>query len=329
MSLFIDCVKSPSITAMRAAGVTGVSRYLSTLDDDPLGKIIHKTEYDALIAAGFDVVLNWEHSARDWLGGAAAGKSHAAQAVSQARALGYPAGCVIIGSADFDMTASQWASSGRAYAQAYSAGIRAGEYAAGVYGPSDVLGWCKSLGGFAVYWQSMSTAFSAGRNKAAWPGAHLRQRRSTTIGGTSVDVSDILQARYGQAPVEDDDMQADERAAVLNTWYVTQQIAYGNPANIPGTNTPIQVPQWVKDTGTRLDVLVAAAAADQTRDAATLAAIQALAAGGASIDTTAVINAIEAAAADTHQTITDLQAQLADTQARLAAALAAGGAADS
>jgi hypothetical protein len=203
VALVIDCVKPPSVSAMRAAGVTGLSRYLSTLSSDPLGKIIHKPEYDALVAAGFDVILNWEHDAKDWLGGTPVGTSHAAQAVSQARVLGYPAGCAIPGSADFDMTASQWATSCRAYAVAYSAGIRAGGYVAGVYGPSDVLTWCQQLGGFAMYWQSMSTAFSAGRNAKPWPGGHLRQRRKTSIGGADVDVNDVIQINYGQAGVSD------------------------------------------------------------------------------------------------------------------------------
>jgi hypothetical protein len=42
MTLVIDCVKPPSVSAMRSAGVTGLCRYLSTLSSDPLGKIIHK-----------------------------------------------------------------------------------------------------------------------------------------------------------------------------------------------------------------------------------------------------------------------------------------------
>lgn len=199
----IDCVKSPPVDAMRAAGVTGLLRYLSwTGSRDTLGKVIHQPEYDQLRAAGFDLVLNWEFSASDWLGGASAGQAHAAEAVRQASALGYAAGCAIPGSADFNMTLSQWNTSCASYARAYSQGIRAGGYVAGVYGPWDVLTWCQQLGGFGMFWQSMSTAWSGGRNAHQWPGAHLWQRRSGFVGGFGVDFNDVLQADWGQYGVD-------------------------------------------------------------------------------------------------------------------------------
>jgi hypothetical protein len=198
--VLIDCIQSPPADAMRAAGVTGLSRYLSWADGrDTLGKVIHQQEFDRLHAAEFDLVLNWEYSATDWLGGASAGQSHGTEAVRQSRALGYPTGCAIYGSADFDITLSQWNSAGRAYAQAYSAAVRGGGYLAGVYGPWDALTWCRDTGWFGVFWQAgLATAWSAGRNAQLWPGAHLRQRRTGTIGGIDVDFNDIIQAGYGQ-----------------------------------------------------------------------------------------------------------------------------------
>jgi hypothetical protein len=73
--------------------------------------------------------------------------------------------------------------------------------------------------------------------------------------------------------------------------------------------------------------LLAAASADAQRDAVTLAAIQALAAGGTSVDTSAVLTAIrDAAAAESaavsglHEQVGDLHAQVAALQAKLAAA---------
>jgi hypothetical protein len=196
----IDCITSPPVDAMRAAGVTGLSRYLSWADDrDTLHKVIHQQEFDSLHAARFDILLNWEYAATDWLGGAAAGQAHGTEAVRQARALGYPAGCAIAGSADFDMTLTQWNGAGRAYAQAYSAAVRAGGYRAGVYGSWDVLTWCRDTGWFGMYWQAgLATGWSGGRNAQLWPGAHLRQRSTGTIGGVDVDVNDIIQADYGQ-----------------------------------------------------------------------------------------------------------------------------------
>lgn len=199
----IDCVKSPPTDAMRAAGVTGVSRYLSLPQDNTVWKRITMTEYDQLRGGGFDVLLNWEYAATDWLGGASAGAAHAADAVVQAKALGYPAGCAIPGSADFNMTHDQWNGPGWQYAKAYSQGVRGGGYRAGVYGPWDVLEWCKSTGWFDMYWQAgMSTSWSGGRNASLWPGAHLRQVRSGFVGGFDVDFNDVLQADYGQYAVD-------------------------------------------------------------------------------------------------------------------------------
>jgi hypothetical protein len=206
MSIVVDCTSTPSTAALRAYETAGVCRYLSWLHlwggkthtgINP--KIIQKPEFDRLIDADISVALNWEYDDHDWMGGASAGAAHAAEAIAQARALGYPPGCVIIGSCDFDMTSSQWASTGRAYAAAFTKGITAARYTAGVYGPYDVLGWCKALGGFGVFWQAgMSHGWSGGRNANRWPYAHLRQLRHQTIGGIDCDVNEILQPAYGQ-----------------------------------------------------------------------------------------------------------------------------------
>jgi hypothetical protein len=161
--------------------------------------VIHQDEFNRLHAAEFDILLNWEYSADDWLGGAAAGQAHGTEAARQARALGYPTGRAIPGSADFDMTLSQWNGAGRAYAQAYSGAVRAGGYLPGVYGSWDVLTWCRDTGWFGMYWQAgLATGWSGGRNAQLWPGAHLRQRRTGTIAGVDVDFNDIIQADYAQ-----------------------------------------------------------------------------------------------------------------------------------
>jgi hypothetical protein len=184
------------VASLKAAGVSGVTRYLSWL---PNSKVIQQAEFNRLTKGGVSVTLNWEFSARDWMGGGSVGQSHAAEAVRQARALGYAKGCSIIGSADFDMTAAEWGSACRAYAIAFATGIRAAGYVAGVYGPWDVLARCRALGGFSIFWQAgMSTAWSGGRNAQRWPGAHLRQLRGGTVGGVSVDVNEVLIAAYGQ-----------------------------------------------------------------------------------------------------------------------------------
>jgi hypothetical protein len=167
------------------------------------------------VAAGIGVTLNWEYGSQDWLGGGTVGAQHATEAVRQAHALGYPTGCTIIGSADFDMTRTQWTSAGRGYALAFEAAIRAGGYQPGVYGPWDVLAWCDAETGIGVFWQAgMSTAWSGGRNANLWPGAHLRQRGHKTVGGLDADWNDILSPDWGQ--YKGDDMLADERAALFD-----------------------------------------------------------------------------------------------------------------
>lgn len=174
--------------ALKAAGVVGVIRYVSWAG---LSKIIHKPEYDELVAAGLIVTLNWEGIATDWLGGGPAGLSHALSAVAQAKALGYPKGREIIGSADFDMTPNQWSLAGRAYAIAFANTIRAAGYRPGVYGPYNVLQWVSELGIMDVFWQAgMSWRWT--NNNKVWPGAHLFQHAHLTIAGTDTDYNDIL-----------------------------------------------------------------------------------------------------------------------------------------
>lgn len=191
------------LTPAQLLGYEGVCRYLSFL---PNHKVILKPEYDMLINGGKSVTLNWEFDARDWMGGAAAGKQHATEAIRQARDLGYPPGCVLIGSADFDMTRAQWNSVGLNYAIAYAIPIVASGFRAGVYGPWDVLDWCYQLGLFHTFWQaSMSSAWSAGRNSNAYPHAQLRQLRRAVVHGVSVDVNTMIPgSNWGQSTGDND-----------------------------------------------------------------------------------------------------------------------------
>ncbi|HEY6021584.1 MAG TPA: DUF1906 domain-containing protein [Candidatus Paceibacterota bacterium] len=206
MAKVIDCTSPPSISSLKSAGVTGLIRYLTwehywggVTHTGYNPKLIRPDEYNNLVDNGFDVVLNWEFDAADWLSGASGGTAHAAEAVRQAQALGYPAGRAIYGSCDIDMTASQWNSSGFAYVRAFSAEIRAGGYLPGVYGPYDVLSWCQNAGLMDYFWQAaMSTSWSGGRNSGDWPDAHLYQARQEYIGGIQCDVNDVNQDDYGQ-----------------------------------------------------------------------------------------------------------------------------------
>lgn len=188
MTNFADYTAPIPPSALQSAGITGVSRYLSY---QPNPKVIQAPEYRALVNAGITVMLNWEYDAHDWA--TTHGTAHAAEAVNQAKALGYPAGSIITGSADFDMTSAQWSGLGRTYALAFAAGVKQAGYRAGVYGPVDVLVWCRDLGVFSFYWQAgMSTSWSGGRNRNPWSGANLWQTHHGTVNGQDVDISTVI-----------------------------------------------------------------------------------------------------------------------------------------
>lgn len=172
-------------------------------------------------------------------------------------------------------------------------------------------GWATGPGGWGAYsgrepqfLQFSSSATIAGltvRDVSAFRGA-VADLRSLIEGGSMTDPV------YG---VEIQDAYAADRAVVSGV------IGGADPlTNIPWMGQMGSYPNLLWQLLRRLD---AAAAADATRDAAMLAAIQALASGGTSIDTTAVIGAINAAAADTHQTITALHDTVAAQQATIAA----------
>ena len=115
----------------------------------------------------------------------------------------------------------------------------------------------------------------------------------------------------------DDDMEQTEALTQGNPGYAGHQLATAwaftwEAAARAKTNT---------------DLLLAAAVADETRDKATLAAVQALTVATGN-DPTPILDAITAARTETHDLIIGLQRQLSEVQARnarLAEALAAAG----
>lgn len=355
--------------ALHAAGVSDVCRYLCYL---PVGdwKVITKGEYDELVRAGIGVTLNWELAATDWAHGESTGHAHGTEAVRMAKALGYPAGCTIIGSADFDMDRSTWDNTARFYCRGFSNAIRGGGYRPGVYGPWDVLTWVRDSGLMDVFWQAgMSTAWSGGRNRNAWPGTHLRQRRHITVAGQDCDANDIHiptwgQMRAGVPALDGDDMGrqmlvADSSGVV---WLV-DGLTRSRVADVAGTGNgqahqdallgnlgnngqvakfgtpPGGMDVWGIDVAGRFAALEArvttSEAADAIRDAAFRAAFDAFAAAvtsgtGGNIDVAPILARIDelateetAAMTSAMAEIVELRQQIADRDARLAAALKA------
>lgn len=200
--MIVDYTSRIAPASLKAAGVSGVCRYLSYL---PSWKVISQAEYDELEHAGIQVTLNWEYSSTDWLGGASLGAQQGTSAGQMARSLGYPVGRVIVGSADFNASLAQWPAC-QAYAVAYSAAVRSFGYRPGMYGSYDLIQWVADAGIMDVFWQSMSTSYSNGRNGRAHPLTHLWQRRGGTIAGVGVDVNDQLSTPLWGTPPKGQDM---------------------------------------------------------------------------------------------------------------------------
>src|SRR6185369_1500579 len=183
----------PDLDLAWSLGYRFVSRYLSWL---PNGKVIDKAELSALLAKGFHVALNWEFDAQDQLGGAVAGNQHATEAVKQAKALGYPAGCTIYFSADFDTSEAQQATV-NAYMTAAGKVVHAAGYRIGIYGGYYVVKRAFDAGVTDDGWQTY--AWSAGQ----WDDrAAIRQdNNGISVGGADCDHNTRVGQTYlmGQA----------------------------------------------------------------------------------------------------------------------------------
>ena len=259
----------PSIDALRAAGATDVSRYLSYIKTNTAPKIITAGEYQALLAAGIAVVLNWEYDTYDFVNTGFDARVAASEALRQANALGYPQRCPIYFSVDFDATAGQWPT---IVARFRAVNDVLGVARTGIYGPWDALEWARRDGVASWFWQAgMSTSWSAGRNAQLWPGAHLRQRRTAIIGGADCDINDIVQANYGQTgggPMSDADIPDTRRLAGNGDTWGRAAITGEDPAHFlggVGVGTPATTPNVLHH---KLDAILDAAHAAATAPAA-------------------------------------------------------------
>jgi hypothetical protein len=151
-------------------------RYLSWL---PNGKVLSKSEYNALRAKGFAIGLNWEFDTSDQLRGASGGRVDATEAKRQMKAIGVPNGTVCWFSADWDVSASQLPTV-RAYWAAANAALSP-NYRVGVYGGHRAVTDALNHG----YWGWQTYAWSYG----VWdPRAHVRQiLNGIRVGGADCD----------------------------------------------------------------------------------------------------------------------------------------------
>ncbi|MBO0867083.1 MAG: DUF1906 domain-containing protein [Micromonosporaceae bacterium] len=227
----------PSISAMRSGGYRFASRYLSWL---PNGKVITASEYQSLRDAGIQVALNWEHTANEALQGAPTGQRSADEAVRQAHALGYPRGCTIYFSIDFDQTASQ-ANVCNAYLRAARDVLHAAGFRIGVYGGFNAVKRALDAQVVDDAWQTY--AWSGGRWDAR---ASLRQiQNGITVGGADCDRNSRVGPTYfageaGQAPATSDgpvDLLLEDDNVRIELTKTGEGHVFSNPTRATGRKT--------------------------------------------------------------------------------------------
>jgi hypothetical protein len=192
-----------SPAAVRAAGYSFACRYLG----GSKSKDLTKAEADDLIAAGLDIVCNWENSASAALSGRAQGVKDAQQALAQATAAGMPTTRPIYFSVDFDASAAQ-----QPAINAYFDGVASvlGHSRTGAYGGYYVIQRLFDAGKIAWGWQTY-----------AWSGGHwdsraqMRQEQNgILVAGADSDKDEAMATDFGQwgatpaptPPASEDDM---------------------------------------------------------------------------------------------------------------------------
>jgi hypothetical protein len=173
----------PSVSSLHSQGYTFAARYLSYDNSSTSGKILTAAEAKALIAAGIDVVSNWEYAADDALSGNAQGVADAKAAQAQAVAAGMPATRPIYFSVDFDATPAQ-----QTPINAYFDGVASvlGVNRTGAYGGYYVIQRLFDAGKIKWGWQTY--AWSGGQWDAR---AQMRQTDNGITAGGDSDCCDL------------------------------------------------------------------------------------------------------------------------------------------
>jgi Domain of unknown function (DUF1906) len=172
-----------------AAGITFVIGYVS----EDRSKNLTRAEIDAYHAVGIDVLLVYEFSATAVEGGAAEAHRNSGVAISQARALGYPAGCALGFAVDQDTTGNP--SMVDAYARAFTGDCHAAGYRSFVYGGLATVRYCADHGLADLLWQT----FAWSGTPTIWDArAAIRQVAvEVTIAGQEVDLDVAMATDIG------------------------------------------------------------------------------------------------------------------------------------
>lgn len=189
-----------SAADIKAAGALGSVRYVS--DRRPgaewmLGKPITIDEARDLYRGGLKIVSNYQFGKQDtadWLGGQAAGVSHAKRGWELHTAAGGPTGAPIYASIDDNPTYEQYKQQAAPYLRGWESVL--GHQRVGVYGNSKVIDWALQDGLGSWFWQH-----NWGSPKGfVHPAAHLHQFEidARKVAGVGVDLNNILKPQFGQ-----------------------------------------------------------------------------------------------------------------------------------
>lgn len=173
----------PTLDQLKATQATGLIRYFS---NDPT-KNWTLAEFEAYVAAGYEVADVWETTATRALADYTAGQRDAAAADAQRAADGFPAGMPIHFAVDTDASWQQVAP--------YFAGVAnvLTRERTGVYGGLRVIEGAAAAG-YPFLWQT--SAWSGG---VVSPRATLYQTGQTALGG-GADINHVLAPDWGQYP---------------------------------------------------------------------------------------------------------------------------------
>jgi hypothetical protein len=185
----------PGGAALRAAGFSGVIRYVGTPGRT---KNITAGEYQDLVGHSLSVLLVHENGTGDVLPGYAGGVADAQTALGNARACSIPESVGIAAASDRHLTAAQ-VRTGVQYQAGFASVL--GVQRTGVYGFHEYVSAVRAAGTASWLWQ-------CGTRPGGGDGVHLWQRNTgasqTNVNRIACDINDQL------LPLPEDDMTPDE-----------------------------------------------------------------------------------------------------------------------
>lgn len=184
---------APAATAVRAAGYSGVARYIG-FDPALRPKCITAAEYADMTAHGVGVALVYENVTGDALDGRTAGIVAATRARHWADVIGFPADRPIYMACDIDVVTETQFAAVLDYLRGAGT-VLGGPALVGVYGEFDVMERAAAAGVAAWFWQTMAWS-----RRVVSPRANLLQiLGQVTVGGVVCDRSEIHRPDWGQA----------------------------------------------------------------------------------------------------------------------------------